>query len=149
MIGAGIGIGAALWAGSSSGTPVADTVAPSQALGGASGSETPYPVSGKTNPDSGHPSIHDVNCPSGQYIEAGPNSRGTVFDSPRIDLNIPPGVLSTFQVKSSVEWGHIGSRLATAIELGFQNKSLYPNPEPYAATVYCTSDQGAAWVILG
>ena len=90
-----------------------------------------------------------MTCPSGQYIEAGPNARGTVFDAPRIDGDFPPGVLSTFQLKSSVEWGRIGSRLATAIELGFQNKSLYPNPEPYAATVYCTSDQGAAWVVLG
>ena len=42
MVGAGIGIGAAVWAGSPSSTPVSATVTPSSALGGSSGGETPY-----------------------------------------------------------------------------------------------------------
>lgn len=158
MIGVGVGIGAAVWSGgsasaSTSHTPVSNGVSSKTAVAspGKVGDETPHQVAGKTTGDPEDTKWEDIHCPSGEYLEADSQNRGTIFDKMliKVDLYNSSGILWTWGLTDSVEWGHIGSRLATGVKLGFENKHLYHDPLPYAATMYCTNDKSAAWVVVG
>lgn len=157
-IGVGVGIGAAVWSGGSasartSRTPVSNGVSSKTVVTspGNVGDETPHSVEGKTTGDPEDTKLEYIHCPSGEYLEADSQNRGTIFDKMRIDVDLynSSGILWTWGLTDSVEWGRIGSRLATGVELGFENKHLYHNPLPYAATMYCTNDKSAAWVVVG
>jgi hypothetical protein len=150
MIGVGIGVGALMWS-TGSRMPAVEPVneAPDTvAIPTGSGpvGSTQRKRSGTTDP--AKDVFYKLNCPSGEYIEAGPDRRGTVFSSIRLDrFDTPSSVLVLEAPSDAVKWGHAFSRLVTGVRIDVQNKATHDQPEPYTFAVYCTPDKGAAWVI--
>ena len=116
----------------------------------ASTTATSYNFSGSTN-SNGDGKSHEVGCASGYYVKNSGTASGSVFDSPYIDTTgTASGVSVGHGVTTSDAWGHIGSRLATGIELWAQNDQHHRHSSlPFSITVQCTNNTGDAWLIAG
>lgn len=114
----------------------------------AGGSETAYTFSGTTNPDN-TVSAHTVTCPPGSYVRSSGTHQGTVFDRAYLDTsgtNSKVGISSS--LTESTNWGQAGSKLATGITIGVDNK---PNNSGkslrFSITTECTRNTDDAWVV--
>jgi len=161
VLGAGIGIGAALWSGGSASSSAAPALAhPNARLGGsfASGGESRRSVSVNVYSNVDHYVGTKVDCTTGPeprvYVMAVDNDqRGTIASRPAIDwTGTHPDLYTTYEWEKSVAWGHIGSRLVTEIGVGAAHGTYdnhYDGAKVMKATVSCTDDKDAAWVIFG
>ena len=91
-----------------------------------------------------------MTCAEGSFVEAVTAGRGTIASKPYIEVFGTHVLLSHHHVHGSVAWGHIGSRLATGIDVYVMNwPKLSTARRTFTAKITCTSDKGAAWVIFG
>ncbi|HEY8217259.1 MAG TPA: hypothetical protein VIH82_09000 [Acidimicrobiia bacterium] len=84
-----------------------------------------------------------------QFVARDSGDDAVVTDSPRIDSQIDPNAQISWNPTASVEWNHIGSRLATAIHVKviiWDKTDLTAN---YKVTVWCAEQEDDAWVIFG
>ncbi len=90
---------------------------------------------------------------SPNYLEAGDENRGTIGDALKVNTAGSDKLVSYGKptADKSVAWGHIGSRLATAGRTFAAISGHHPPgfSAHYKFTLYCVSDQSAAWVIFG
>lgn len=109
-----------------------------------------YNFSGTTSSD-GNAQTRTVTCTSGSYVQNSGSNSGTILDAPYLDRSgTDQGVGIGRKASSSVQWGHIGSRLATGIEVWAQNDVHHRHSSlHFSITVRCTGSQGDAWVIAG
>jgi hypothetical protein len=100
----------------------------------------------------GNPSI-SLNCAGanngGPYVQRDPSTGPNIFDHAHIDnssdsnvslLDVAPG--------GGVDWGHWGSLLATQISGNIGPSGDGYQGKHYKITLYCTSSQDDAWVII-
>lgn len=112
-----------------------------------SGTERAYVFEGTVSKNSS-PEIR-LDCGSSGYLESVDNwARGSLFDQLRIDTaGSGSHVFHTIPVADNLaEWGHWGSRLARGVHFNV-TLSHGSAPEHYRITLYCVSDQSAAWVV--
>jgi hypothetical protein len=116
---------------------------------GAGGTANPVEFSGTVN--AGQTKETTVDCTQatdGGYVARSPGDPQSVFDSPRIEGKASSEVSVSSTATNVVTWGHLFSRLATAVHF-----SVYGPSGDRAASgdydykIYCTSDQNSAWII--
>ena len=140
ILGAGI-FGAGIAASLGAGAAYADT--PNIAAG--AGDVTPHVYEGTIQ---GNPSI-SLNCGPGGYVQRAPGTGPNIFDTAHIDDSgsDPNITLVDVTPEGLVDWGHWGSALATQIS-GNITSGAFNQGKHYKITLYCTSSQDDAWVVL-
>jgi hypothetical protein len=162
-VGAGVGIGAAVWSGGDE--AVASAPAPrssGQTSSGAPPDSTARqygPFQGTVGPAAGFAFRKTVTCPDDRpYVLAADGNNGTIWDEPYLETAGTDDRISVGKsAYDSVAWGHPGSRLATAIYLAADSprdpvsgQIEYPKANlAYKVSAYCTGNKSKAWVILG
>jgi hypothetical protein len=131
-------------------TRTVTVTSPAPAANGASTGEVAHVFEGTVTPN--HEPQVKLDC-SPNYLEAGDENRGSITDSIKINTAGSDKLVTygTATATKSVAWGHIGSRLAQAVETFAAISGHHPNSfsQHYRFTLYCVSDQAAAWVIFG
>jgi hypothetical protein len=142
ILGAGI-LGAGIAATLGAGAAYADT--PNSAAAPGAGDPTPHVYEGTIQ---GNPSI-SLDCGPGGYVQRTPGTGPNIFDSAHVDDSgsDPNITLVNVQPDGLVDWGHWGSALATKIS-GNITSGAFNQGKHYKITLYCTSSQDDAWVVL-
>ena len=83
------------------------------------------------------------------YVARDPSYSQTIFDEPRIDANVSSGATWAAVRTASIAWGHVGSRIATAIRVTVQSTNTqFPNAS-YKFDVWCAFADEDAWIVAG
>lgn len=131
-------------------TKTVTVTAPAAAANSASTGEVAHVFEGTVTPN--HEPQVKLDC-SPNYLEAGDENRGSITDRLKINTAGSDQLVTygTVTATKSVAWGHIGSRLAQAVETFAVIGGHHPPSfsQHYKFTLYCVSDQSAAWVIFG
>lgn len=83
------------------------------------------------------------------YVQRKPGDDAVVTDDARVDTQVDANAQVAWVRGNSVEWQHIGSRLATSIKVTvtiWDKSDLTAN---YKVTVWCAKQPDDAWVVFG